>query len=739
MDARLAELAGCHGIQLAYHDIRGVWREASEEVVCALLAAMGVAAATSAEVEAALTLYHRVRWRTIVPAAIVVRESALHDGLRMRLPAALEGRVLHWQVKEECGRIHSADFDARTLTVAEEAHIDGERIDLRVLPLPPVLPPGYHKLELSDQGRLLATADLIVAPQRCYQPEPIASGGRLWGGAVQLYGLRSERNWGIGDFTDLRAALELWAGRGAAVLGVNPLHALYLNNPLHISPYSPSSRSYVNVLYLDVEAIADCQESATARDMVGSAAFRAELQRLRDTEFVDYAGVAAVKRPLLEMLYAHFRSHHLADDTARARSFREYCAAQGAALERHAIFEALQEHLQNGDPNNGAWQQWPEHYRDPDGAAVNDFARAQRERVEFYAYLQWQADLQLAGIEQRCFELGLSIGLYADLAVSVDRGGAEAWAHQSMYALGASVGAPPDDFNLLGQDWGLPPLVPERLAAASFAPLIAALRANMAHAGALRIDHVMGLARLYWVPCGVAADQGAYVIYPYAEALGILALESQRHRCLVIGEDLGTVPPEVRATLHSAGVLSYRVLMFERDGGQFKAPADYPGAALVVGTTHDLPTLAGYWQGRDMELRDALGLFPNSEMRDAMVNGRAHERAALLTALERAGLLPATVSAQTYSESGYSAELAIALHVYMACSAAALMVVQFEDVLGVLEQANLPGTVHEYPNWLRKLPLALERWSVEPRFCQLAAAVAAVRAARQTPRPPHKT
>lgn len=293
-----------------------------------------------------------------------------------------------------------------------------------------------------------------------------------------------------------------------------------------------------------------------------------------------------------------------------------------------------------------------------------------------------------------------------------------------MYALEAGIGAPPDDFNLNGQDWGLPPLVPERLRDAAYAPFIATLRHNMRHAGALRIDHVMGLMRLYWVPPGGTPADGTYVSYPLDDLLGILALESQRNRCLVIGEDLGTVPDQVRQALRPLGVLSYRLLYFAREAdGAFLRPADYPAQALVAASTHDLPTLRGYWQGHDLDVRRTLDLFPSQEVREQQIVARARDRARLLMALEREGLLPPGLSVHPVAVPDMTPELAAAIHVLVARTPAKVMMIQPEDVLGQVEQANLPGTTDQHPNWRRKLPLNLEEWQSDPRVLALAAAL----------------
>jgi (1->4)-alpha-D-glucan 1-alpha-D-glucosylmutase len=412
---------------------------------------------------------------------------------------------------------------------------------------------------------------------------------RIWGPSAQLYGLRSGRNWGAGDYADLRALVDWAADQGASIVGVSPLHALYGHNPAHRSPYSPSSRQFFNVLLLAVDEIPEFAECPEARRLVAEPEFQTRLESARDSDLVDYPAVAALKYPVLERLYRHFREKHATSSDAYAREFQEYRGRQGDDLELLALYETLQEHFFNQDMGCWGWPAWPSPYRDPDSPEVQAFAATHRNRIEWFLWLQWQADRQLAAAGRRAYERGLGIGLYFDLAVGVDRGGAETWAHQELYALDARVGCPPDDFAPRGQDWGLPPWNPERLRAAAYEPFIRMLRTNMKHAGALRIDHVMGLMRLYWIPPGMQGDQGAYVAYPLDDLLGILALESQRNHCLVVGEDLGTVPWEVRAALHDMGVLSYRLFYFERDGqGDFLPPEQFPAQAVVAAATHDL-------------------------------------------------------------------------------------------------------------------------------------------------------
>jgi len=730
MSENLKRLARAYGIALEYHDIWGARHDTSEDTLRALLRAMNVAVASDADSERALAAFEEaLRRRSLAPALVVhVGEPVV---LRLDLDAASAVDGLDWRLTEENGSEHAGQL-MRTAPQGEALARDGEQARVShefVLPHQPTL--GYHRLAIARGEALIGSTLLIVAPSSCYRPSVLELGSRLWGPAVQLYGLRSQRNWGIGDFTDLDALAEQWIARGASLVAVNPLHALFPHNPAHASPYSPSSRLFLNVLYVDVEAIDDFRESAEARSLVASAEFREALGRVRGAELVDYPGVAALKTRALSLAYRHFRSAHFDAADARAARFREFCAAGGEALRRHALFEALQEEFFRRDPTVHGWQAWPQAFRDPASAEVERFGAEHLERVEYYQYLQWQASLQLGNVARHLRERGAAIGLYADLAVSIDRAGAEAWANQDSYAVAASVGAPPDEFNLRGQDWGLPPPIPAWLREAEYAPFIAMLRANMRHAAALRLDHVMGLQRLFWIAQGAEPRDGAYVNYPFEDLLGILALESQRHRCLIVGEDLGTVPADLRAALSRAGALSTRLLLFEREpSGDFTAPAAYPAQAIVAANSHDLPTLAGWWQGRDLELRERLGLFPDPPARDRQIASRAQDRARLLRALEREGLLPEGIGTDPASIPAMSSQLALAVHAFLARTPAQLMLVQPEDVVGVREQANLPATTDSHPNWRRKLPVALERWPAARRFAKLAATIARERPAR---------
>jgi (1->4)-alpha-D-glucan 1-alpha-D-glucosylmutase len=706
---RLCEQAGIH---TGYHDIWGRWHVASDETRRVLLQALGLIDTAQDDLEQASQRIERRQSQEALPAVHVTQASQAFQ-LACHLASSSLARVHTWRIRLEDGDTRTGDFHPADLERASSS-VDGTTISTVMLPLPALDATGYHHLELLQAGRLIASCTLIVCPTKAYLPASFDEGGRHWGLAVQLYSLHSQSNWGLGDFSDLGQAIDWAAQAGADLVGVNPLHALFPHNPDHCSPYSPSSRQFLNVLHIDVEAIPEFTECADAQARMASVDFHIRLDALRQAELIDYAGVAQAKFDVLALLYRHFRDRHLTANSPRAQDFRSYQAEGGEELQLFGLYHALQEHFFAQDRTMWGWLAWPEAFQRHASPEVAEFAANHTVDIEWHVWLQWLADRQLGEAADKAARNGMAIGLYQDLAVGVDKGGAETWMHRDMYALDCRIGCPPDDFNLLGQDWGLPPWVPHKLRAAAYEPYIAMLRANMKHAGALRIDHVMGLMRLYWIPPGMKGDAGAYLAYPFRDLLGILALESQRNRCLIVGEDLGTVPDEVRHALGDLGVLTYRLFYFERQqDGHFMPPPWYPRQALVAATTHDLPTLAGYWQGRDIEVRTELHQFPSEEVRQNQIEGRRLDRIRLLEALAHEGLLPEGLSINPDDVPELTPALRRSILRYVARTPSYLALMQAEDMVGQIDQANLPGTVDEHPNWRRKLSLPLERWQAD--------------------------
>jgi 4-alpha-glucanotransferase len=520
--------------------------------------------------------------------------------------------------------------------------------------------------------------------QRCFVPGWLCD-GRAWGISVQLYGVRSDRNAGIGDFEDLAQLAELFGPLGADFLGVNPLHALFWSDPERASPYSPSSKRFLNPLYIAVDRIA------------GQPDIEGKSRELRALDLVDYAGVAALKRDALEMAFAR---------RGEQPAFAAYCAAGGDALHRYAVFEALSEHFMS-QSGSGGWLDWPQAYHDPASASVAAFAAEHAGRVAFHKWLQWVASEQLADAQRRARAAGKRVGVYLDLAVGVSPDGAAAWSDKELYATGARIGAPPDTFNHLGQDWGLAPMRPTTLVQRHLEPAALELASAMQPAGAVRLDHVMGLARLYWLPSGSDARSGGYVRYPLDTLLAVLGRSSAEHRCLVIGEDLGTVPPGFRETMQAHHILSYRVLYFERAwDGLFNPPSNYPNEAFACVATHDLPPLRGWWAGSDIDARLTCGIYEHEGVADQARAQRGDERRKLIDSLKREDLLEGCESLE--QSSSLPDEVFIAAHRYLARSPAWLFGVQLEDLAGSAHMVNLPGTDRQHANWRRKLPVNLE-------------------------------
>lgn len=533
---------------------------------------------------------------------------------------------------------------------------------------------------------------------RCFLPEWLKA-GRGWGLTCQLYGVRSARNHGIGDFEDLARLAEIAGSTGADFLGVNPLHALFLAEPLRCSPFSPSNRNFLNPLYIVLDAIPGYRGTVHIDpDAVANA---------RAGDHVDYATVAALKRGVFERVW---KALHEAPDLwapdaqKRFVAFRE---ERGEALRAHALFEALSEAMVREGHGCG-WHGWPAAYRAIHGDAVATFARSNPERIAFHSWLQWVADEQLKRVQERALAAGMRIGLYLDLAVGVASDGSATWADPALSVPSVRVGAPPDNFNDAGQDWGLAPLSPAALRDRDLAPFRSILADTMRHAGALRIDHAMSLYRLFWIPEGFSARDGAYVVYPLAEMLAALREASWTHRAAIVGEDLGVVPPGFRELMEDAAILSYRVLYFEREGEAFRPPADYPVGAFACVSTHDLSPLKGWWLGDDIGLRRDLGHITDDEAESQRLE-RQRDRQALLAALAEAGLYePEPVG--TAVERGEAAPdgLVAALHAHVARAPSRLFAVQIEDLAGAVAPVNVPGTMAEYRNWQRRIPLDLE-------------------------------
>ena len=561
-------------------------------------------------------------------------------GVDINVTARDFGSTLVWRVTFEDGTSREGTTSTADCREVWRGEVDGSWITRRHFQLPVDLPPGYHELEVRIGAAAPEVCALISAPPQCYEPPAIVDGGRLWGAAVQLYTLRSRENWGIGDFNDLAAVDSVggvarrWVHRleSAACAGAGGRLA-------RSSPYSASSRHFLNVLYIAVPVVPEFAECLAANERLRDPQVAHRLRQLRDRDLVDYGGVADLKFEILELLYRDFSARHATQDTDRGRRFRAFVAAGGDLLQMHARFDALDRYFRATQDRASGWLNWPEEYRDVNGRAAERFAREHPAEVEFYAYLQWLAHEQLCDAQTLARELGMPIGLYGDYAVGANPSGSETWADRDSYCMGAEIGAPPDPLALKGQGWGIPPQDPAVMEAQRLQGFVRLIRNNMRYYGALRLDHVMSLFRLWWVPAGHSPTDGAYVHYPFHQLLSVLALESARGACLVVGEDLGVVPDEMRRAMPEFGLYHYKVLLFEKLEGRFRRPDEYARCALATVTTHDMPTLRSYWEGRDIDLRRGLSLYPSLEIDHEMARQRVVDREWLQVALREQGLL----------------------------------------------------------------------------------------------------
>ena len=724
-DAQIAALGRLCGIAPEYTDNFGARRRTSLATYQALLTAMGAPWEEPEQLSREIARRQQRPWSGLTDALAVVPHGSGPPSLIISPwtqtpelpPMRVQGRI-----RDEAGSESSWESMIPTSApLAQRAVADpnlgpGFRTRLELL-LPPGLEPGYYDLGLEiEKGGKVEQGEtrLIVDPGRVYLPRFLGEGRQVWGLSLPLYALKSEHNWGIGDFTDLQEVIR-WAGElGAAFVGVNPLHARQAGEQADPSPYSPSSRIFRNFLYLDLENAPEFRDCQAAQTLWASQEIKALQARLQAAGLVDYPAVYRLKRQILELLYKTFLERHGPPEnplTARGREFARFVEAGGLPLLRFGQYNALADFLGRSD-----WRAWHRAYQHPEGPEVAAFTRERLVEVHGHQYIQWLVAGQLAAAQAQAREEGLPFTLYQDLALGAEAGGAETWSHPQLFALGAAMGAPPDAFNPRGQDWGLPPMIPSRLRQEGFRLFIDTLRANLPLDGLLRIDHVMGLFRQFWIPRGREPGAGAYVHYPARELLAVLAVESQRRRTLIIGEDLGTVVPRIRRELARRGVFSYRVFYFERTGAQqFKDPKDYPENAVAAVTTHDLPTLAGYWQDEDLKLKTELHLYPQPEAAAGDAASRAQDRERLLQVL---GLED---HKEGVSQESCPEEVRFGVLEFLARSRAALLEVRLEEIFGASSQQNLPGTTSQYPNWRRKLPWTVEEMRQSPAGARLAA------------------
>jgi len=687
----LVRLAAHAGILPGYVDQTGKEkRKTSDETRRALLAALGIDASTDAAARESLeAMRAATREELIAPVRVVEQGTSAARVLEASAPPS-RGRSGPWRLELELehGERRVSEGPWRGDTMLE-------------LALPADLPLGYHtaRLTFSAGGsEWVKEQRLIIVPRRCVTPDDLLGGESAFGLVANLYTVRSADNWGIGDFSDLGTLAEWGASVGAEFVGVNPLHAL-LNRGSDVSPYSPVSRLFRNPIYIDVAAVPELELVPELAERIRSTELKSQLDALRAAASVRYEQVMGVKGLALDALHRVFAERVHGSGDVRDRAYREFVARRGEPLMRFATWMAIAE--QNAD--GADWRKWPAELREHGSEAVRRFAAEHAQRVDYHQWLQFEADRQLEIAATRAADAGMRIGLYQDLAIGTSPAGADTWAFPELFVQGASIGAPPDPYSATGQNWGLPPLDPRAMRSNRYQYFIDLVRSGFRHAGALRIDHVMGLFRLFWIPQGKTGVDGAYVRYPAEDLLGIVALESARHNALVVGEDLGTVPKDVPPALEKWGVLSSKVLYFERNSrGAFKPAMRYPRLALATANTHDMPTIAGFWEGRDIAVRREVGLIASDGDAERAREDREGDRAALLRRLRAEKIIPREQAPDT------PAELRGAVHAFLCRTPAQLVGLSLDDLAGEVEPVNVPGVgPDKYPSWTRKMRLDL--------------------------------
>lgn len=696
----------------------------SFETKKALLNALKFPVKTAKEAQESLRAVLEKPYKTALPPVAVISVEKKIAEITVTFASGHESDPLSFEIIQENGDVVSGQKISADLPITDSLVIEETEYEHRRLTIDLPAQTGYHTLRVSgaalpDQGREMA---LIVVPEKCYMPETMQQGARPWGFPIQLYALRSKRNWGIGDFSDLKEMIGVAKSFGADIVGINPINVAFMAKPETASPYYSSCRLFLNPLYIDVGAVPEAEKCAALQKYIQSKPFVSALKKVRTERLVNYKAVAKLKKKAFELLFEDFKN---ATDDRRA-AFESFCKKGGRDLQTAALYQVLADYFV-GKKKSFGFKSWGKQYASPDTPASLKFAEEQAEKITYYKYLFWLADEQFQAASAESDNQGLAVGLYQDLAVGVAGESAETWGNQELFATGLSIGSPPDMFNANGQEWGVAPMRPDVMRDEAYVSYRKVLTANMKRAGAVRIDHVMGLARLFCIPKG---EKGAYLRYNVNDLIGIVALESHRNKCLVVGEDLGVVPSYFREILEKAGILSFRVFRYEQTNeGQYKPLSVYPKTALIAAGTHDMPTLTGFWSSADIETAKEIGLMGGDGRYEQAQALRMKDRYAMVETLAARGLWFISPAAFDEEISGQKVppRLTEVLYSYLASAPCCLLLVQLEDILGQKEQMNVPGTNREYPNWRCKLPKMTENLYNDENMKRICGVIAKIR------------
>lgn len=708
--AKLNELATRLGIWLSYTDPEGKEHTASCASKQAVCRALGYSADTDNQIVRSLKALDAQEFADFVPPCLVIPAEQMNPlYVPVVLPKSQQEREVSWVLTREDGTSDKGSF------IFEQHQLlqSNDSAEKRSVALILDAPCGYHTLSFLGP-KVHAQMQLIITPKTCYMPDVLSAGGRVWGIPVQLYALKSAHNWGMGDFTDLKNLAPITHRLGASLVGINPLNALFLDTPKEASPYAASSRVFLNPLYIDPDAVEEAGESQEYQAYKQSPRFQELLAYCRASETVEYDYLTEMKLTALGLLFDTFKAIHLTADyqaaTPKGHAFLDFCADYGEDLEWFATYQVLRQSHICGQKTL-LWWRWEEECVCSDSAFMKAFRVKYASAIWFMKYLQFVAFTQFENAGKSYLDEHFSIGLYGDLPVSVNLNSSEVWAHQELFLRGVSAGAPPDIFNKKGQDWALAAFNPFTLKRSGYHLFRTILQAIMRPCGAVRIDHAFGLMRLY---LQAGSGRGAYLSYPFQEMMGIIALESQRNKCLVIAEDLGVPPPDFHALMRGYATLSFRLLRYQKQGESFLPPTQYERFTLITAGTHDMPTYAAFWQGEDITLyRDLKLISKNSSL--SATRYRVQERLQFVQAFKDAGLDIPDISPTELTGEDLPAWFIPGAYTFLAKSPSLLLLVRLEDVLEQVEQVNLPGTFLEYPNWRYKITVDIEGLEADDR------------------------
>ncbi len=716
---RLDELAQKIGILPSFVDrTTNITYKADDKSKQAILKSLGFNADRDQEIEASFLKLKKEQYETLIDKTILIRQSEqAHLEIDVRLLKEEADTSLIWQIKTQEGEEFEDEVSLNLLEVITEEVVGNKVYQVRQLCLALEMEMGYHELKVSLKGKNREeTASLIIVPDKCYMPDVLAGEKKVFGYPIQLYSLKSNTNWGIGDYTDLKKMVDVASKTGASFIGVNPLTALFQDNPDDASPYFPSSRLFLNPLYVDMEAVSEAKDNVEFQELKECPIFKEHLLKAREGDLVDYKKVAAIKKQAFKILFKKFREMHFDDEgvakTKRGRDFEAFIKEKGEALENFALFQTLR-NVASKTKKSMMWREWQKSHQHPKSQELREFIKNNEMSILRICYQQFVAFEQFQSVLKKIEKLPL--GLYTDMPVGVSDNSAEVWSNQEVFMQGVTTGAPPDTFNLNGQDWSLAPFNPRVLKKTGFKAFIDVIRSAMKGAGAVRIDHAFGLMRLY---LRVQGATGAYLKYPFKELTGIMALESHLNKTVVIAEDLGTAPDGFSDEMIKLNAFSFKIMHYQQDWQGLLVPEMYAPCSLIATGTHDLPSYTGFFKELDLDLGLEKKTISLEQYQEHKQN-RKKEKLAFIEAFKRQGY-SVSLSNEAYLKLKEVPSWFIPyVYKYLAKTKSKILLVRPEDIFEMEQQFNLPGTYMEYPNWRYKLPVSVENMLKDKRLLEI--------------------